>query len=103
MATKVTIEINFNRALSQAERLESMAEELRQIADRQLTESLQQLSAGWTGDSASAYFRKGERLAEKIRNHAKQLSDAAAVIRKMAATTYRAEMHNLEIANTRTY
>lgn len=103
MAANATIQMNFSRAVSQAEKLEAMAEELRQIADRQLTESMQQLSAGWTGDSASAYLSKGARLAEKIRNHAKQLDDAAAVIRKMAANIYRAEMHNLEIANTRTY
>lgn len=61
MKTARAISIAFGNAISQAEKLENSAEQMR-ASKRQLDEIKNSLKAGWEGESASLYFQKCEQL-----------------------------------------
>lgn len=103
MASKSEIQFNFQQALKRAEELEEIAEELKRLADRELEDSFDSLSAAWKGEAASAYLRKGSRLKEKILRSAKDLKSTAAVIRRTAKRIYDAEMYAYRLAKERNY
>lgn len=102
MATRMTIEMNYNQAVRQAKQLETLAGNLKKIQN-ELQDSMNGLSRGWEGDASDAYRRKGSRLAEKVRKDADQLNQAAAAIRNIAKRTRRAELESIRIAEQRKY
>ena len=99
--TRHTIELNFRQASAQASRLEEQAEAVRAIAERQMPDMMQQLSANWTGEAADQYLAKCEQLRKKLLNNARQLEDTADTIRRAARRLYEAEMTALRLAEMR--
>lgn len=91
MPSLFTISMNFNKAKRQAEELDKIASDLRNLANRDLSETLSELSSGWTGDSANLFIGKGENLKSHILNTANQLSAAANALRQNATAIYNAE------------
>ena len=103
MATRKEIEFDFQRAKEQAEKIDKIADRLRRISQNDFGNSLQNLSAGWKGESASLYLQKGSALQEKIEATANALYGVAEDIRTIARRIYEAEMAALEIAQERSY
>ena len=101
--TSWEITMNFRSAIRQADRLESVAEQMNSMAQQRFSASIQELSVGWKGENANAYLRKCESLKQKIGETAKQLRGVAADIRSIAQRTYDAEMAALRIAQERNY
>ena len=97
MATRSQIEFDFKKALGQADKIEGIADRLQKISRKELENSLQNLSAGWKGESASLYLQKGNTLQEKIDATAESLYAVAADIRTIARRLYGAEIANLAI------
>lgn len=100
MKTKESIRIDFNRAVKQASIAGDCADDLR-MAERQLRETIQELSAGWKGEAASVYLQKCEALAAKINKSARQLDKISSAISQTAKTYYEAEKAALEVVNTK--
>ncbi|MCC8151647.1 MAG: WXG100 family type VII secretion target [Lachnospiraceae bacterium] len=103
MKSLTTIRMDFARAKQQASELEDIAKRLRALANGDLTDSLQTLSAAWKGDSANAYQDKGAQLKSKITASAKNLESIAATIRSVAKRTYDAEMRAYYLVKNRTH
>lgn len=103
MADRYTIEFDFQKALTQAERLEEIGQGLNTLADTRLYNILQDVSANWKGENASSYLNKGSVLQNRITNTGTSLKSIAEEIRSMARRIYEAEMRNLEIAEERQY
>lgn len=103
MKSSSTIAMDFQKAKKQAEQLEEIAREMRQLANNDLEGSLQCLSEAWRGEAAELYCRKGEALREKILDSASKLEQQAGVIRSTAKRTYDAEMAAHNLAKTRLY
>ena len=101
MKTARAISIAFGNAISQAEKLENSAEQMR-ASKRQLDEIKNSLKAGWEGESASLYFQKCEQLGEKLRRTADDLDQIAGVIRRSAKVYRDAELRALDAVKTRT-
>lgn len=101
MSSYSTINFNYNKALSQANKLEALASELRNLAGNDVQETLNNLSNQWSGDSASMYIRKGVALQEDIIQTAKRLSDTAAAIRTAAKRVRFAEITAKKVAEIR--
>lgn len=101
MKTARAISIAFGNAISQAEKLENSAEQMR-ASKRQLDEIKNSLKAGWEGESASLYFQKCEQLGEKLKRTADDLEQIARVIRSSAKTYRDTEMRALNIVRTKT-
>ena len=103
MATRASIEMDFQRAIGQANKLESIASRLDGLANNRLKSSMQTLAMGWKSESAVLYMDKGEKLKTKINMSASDLRVCADDIRKEAKRIYDAEMAALELAANRVY
>lgn len=103
MATRERIELNFRKALAQADSLDEAAEQLENLSRKKFQTNLDNLSASWKGDGASLYMAKGNWLQEQIDGVAKELHAAAAGIRTTANRMYQAEMNAWKIATSRNY
>ncbi|WP_294499200.1 WXG100 family type VII secretion target [uncultured Gemmiger sp.] len=100
MKNSAQIYFDFQNALSQAEKLEDLADEIdRKVAD-QMEESAQQLHSAWTGDSANRYIGKENELWDKVKQSARDLRNIAEEIRRIAKRVHDAEMAALRIAQT---
>lgn len=96
-----SIRMDFSKAKRQASDLEGIADNLRNLSDRQLEDTLRTLEQNWTGDNSVKYAGKGRQLEEKIRETSKSLEDIAEAIREIAQNVYEAEMRAWEIAHNR--
>lgn len=103
MATRQSIEFDFQQARSQADRLDSIADHLGSLAKDKLGNSMQMLAQNWKGENANAYLSKGNAMQGSISSSASELHGIASDIRTIAQNIYNAEMAALEIAEQRTY
>lgn len=103
MATRESILFDFKKAQAQADRIDMLARKLAQLSGGEFESTMQNLSIGWKGESASQYLTKGSRLQEKMNVTVKELYAVASSIREIAKRVYDAEMAALEIASRRTY
>lgn len=103
MKSLTTINMNYNKALAQASRLEELASQLERESSGNLEEALQTVRRNWQGENADAYLAKGQRLQEKIRDSAKNLRTTASTVRTIAKAVYDAEKRAYDIAMRRTY
>lgn len=97
------IQADFGRAKEQANRLDEIARNINQTADNTLGNALSGISAAWNSNSSSDYIKKGRKVQEELRKRAKELSDTASIVRRVAKNTYDAEMRAYQLARTRTY
>lgn len=103
MATREKIEMDFKRAIRQADKIDSIANRLGTLSGEKFGGSMQNLSACWKGENASLYLGKGGRLQGKMNGTANELHAIARDIRTVAKRLYNAEMAALAIASSRTY
>lgn len=103
MATREKIEFDFRQAMSQADKIDGLADDLKRLAADKFDGSLQNLAASWKGENASLYLEKGSSLQNKMNKTSGELHAAAEAVRKIARRLYDAEMAALEIASVRTY
>lgn len=103
MASRATIEFNFNQANRQADRLDELAGRLKNVSDRDLQSVMQEVSGAWQSENASAYLNKGSALQGKMNTTARNLNTIASEIRTVAKNIYDAEMEALRIAEQRAY
>jgi len=103
MATRSSIEFDFQQAKRQADRLDQIASQLRNLANDQFEDTMNTIAANWKGENATAYLGKGERLQGKIKVSASDLNATANDIRRIAKRLYDAEMENLRRAELREY
>lgn len=103
MASRQSIEFDFEQAKRQADELDSIAYNLKNLSNNKLNQSMQNLSQSWKGENATAYLKKGGILAKDILDSSSQLSDIANDIRTIARNTYETEMEAIRIAEEREY
>ena len=100
MSSKGTIEMNFQQAKEQANRLDEQAKRTKG-GSKDLGTTMQGLSGGWTGENSKGYLGKGKKCETGIGNAERGLSQTATVIRQIAQRIYNAEMEALRIAQER--
>lgn len=98
---KITIQLNYTRAINQANKLQNLAKDLRSIANRDLESAMSDLSNNWNGESAIAFLKKAQKAHSDIISNAKQLETTANAIRKSAENIRNSELRALEIINTK--
>lgn len=92
------IRLEYNKAIRQAEELERVASELRNLANSDLDGCLGRISTNWTGVNATEYVRKGRKLKQKMLDSATNLTKVARTIRTIAKNTRDADLRAREIA-----
>lgn len=103
MSSKWMINMNYQRALRQAEKLDALAEQIKRVGTTQLNQIKAAEAAGWKGENEAAMRYKIDQLQEKVKATSKSLKDIASTIRTVATNTFNAEMRAWEIAHRRTY
>lgn len=91
MKTKNQIEMDFERAISQARELEELSKELSMLANSHITGALEMLSINWKGDNAEAYLGNGKMLTGEMLETADDLIKVAKNIKMTASIVYNAE------------
>lgn len=103
MKSLSTIRIDFQKANRQADELDEIAGELRNLSKKELESCMGNLQQAWKGEAASAYISKGKEMQERLILNAKNLEKTAATIRNIAKRTYDAEMIAYQLAQERSY
>ena len=103
MSSRMTIRMNFQRSLQQADRLEELAEQIRKVGNTKVRNAMTAEAAAWKGDNEALLHTKSGKLQEKVMATAKSLKNVAGTIRTIAKNTYDAEMRAWEISHRRTY
>ena len=97
MKSKEEIEIDFSRAITQAQELEEIAKELSQIANAHIAGALEMLALSWHGENAERYADKGKVLTNDMFETADDLIKGARNIRDTAGIVYNAEKAAVQI------
>ena len=94
-------EINFHyeRAVTQAERLEEASARLERAADRSLENLLDETYRTWRSEAANQYLKKGQKVEEGLQSAAENLRKTAKNIRAVAERIRAAELEARRIAN----
>lgn len=103
MATRASIEFDFQKAMNEANRIDAIANNLSNVSQRRFGGTLQNISANWKGENAGIYLNKGGRLQERMNGTAAELHSIASDIRRIARRIYLAEKAALAIAQQRNY
>ncbi len=99
MKTQQQIQFDHNLALSQAKQLENLSVEMESVT-RSVNTAMQEVSAAWKGENASAYLRKGEQVKNNVSRIAADLQTIAEEIRAAANRVYQTELNAVRIAQT---
>ena len=95
--TKQEIEMDFSRAISQAQALEHLADDLSRIANSDVASSLLVLKNRWRGDAGGSMELLGKSTTDEIYRTADDLMRVARNIRSTADLVYRAEKSAVEL------
>ena len=101
MKSSSEIRFDFQNAMEQAKKLDSLADNIERRVSNKLEEAAQNIHSAWKGDSATRYIGKTQELQQQTRQTARTLRDTAEDIRRIARRIYEAEMRALEIAQKR--
>ena len=101
MSIKAEIDIEFKKAMEQADELEELSGLLCDIGSTGMDETLSLLSHSWKGPNADDYLQKTVRLKDRVYSSAQILKDTALLIRGTAQRIYMAEMAAISICETR--
>ncbi len=91
MAAEKHRETDYYYGVTRAGRLEEIAGSLKDVSERELGSTLQNLSKGWKGENALAYLNRGTKLQNRISASAEHLSEIAEDMQKAIKKFYGAE------------
>lgn len=98
MTTREGIEFNFRKALSQADRIDEVADRLHKLSSDRFGSTLQILSENWNGENACLYLKKGSELREEMTRVSAEFHRIASDIRTVARRIRNADIAALNIA-----
>jgi uncharacterized protein YukE len=80
----MAIVFDYEATIRQAEKLESLAERLKNIAENDLEDVLSEVNQGWQGENATKFLRKGDTMKGKVLVSGEDLREIARTMRRMA-------------------
>lgn len=101
--SKDSIEINFQKSVESAGRLEELAVELRQIAAGRYEEILKNVRSNWEGNGGELFCQKGLMLQQAMEISANNLSGISKSVHNAAERIYGAEKQAVIMAKERKY
>lgn len=101
--TRQIIEITFGNAIAQANQLDQCAEDMLQLANRNMETIKGDIGAAWRGTSAEKYIQKMDLTAANIRKTAAKLQQIASTLRQVARVFRNSELRAIELAEQRTF
>ena len=98
MKSLAQINLDYQKAIRQADELDAVARDLDSLANNDFQGCLRNVSANWKGENSQAYIRKGNKLKSDINKSATQLRRVASTIRVIARNTRQADINARNIA-----
>ena len=95
--TKREIEMDFSKAISQAQELETLANDLSRIANSGVESALLVLKNNWRGNAGGSTELAGKRTVAEIYSTADELLQVAQNIRRTADIVYNAEIAAISV------
>ncbi|MCR5508496.1 MAG: hypothetical protein K6F34_07405 [Lachnospiraceae bacterium] len=99
MNIKAEIDIEFTRAMDQADELEELSGVICGIGSSKIDQALSLLAQSWRGDNAREYVNRVNMLKDRIYGCAEVLKETSELIRHTAERIYAAEMAAISIIN----
>ena len=96
------IEFDYNKIAKNAGELEELSARAKNIAGKEISESLTAISGSWESEGASVFLTNADKLKNDIEKTAVKIEKIAYEIRNKAKRLYDAEMEAEKIAETRT-
>jgi uncharacterized protein YukE len=81
----VILNFNYNNAIRQASQIESVAGELRGLANNRLSGALGSVNAAWDGEASKLFLNHGEETKRRILMRSEELAEIARRIRRAAS------------------
>ena len=97
------IEIDFEKAKSQANDLDDIASQLRRLSNNSLDGTINGIQQAWKSDSSGKFCNKARTVQRDLAAIASELEKTASAIRTTAKAIYDAEKRAEEIARQRDY
>lgn len=97
MKTKNQIEMDFERAVSQARELEELSKELSKLATAHISGAMEMLCQNWKGENADTYMENGHLLTGEMLETADDLIKVAKNIKYTAGVVYNAEKAAMQL------
>ena len=85
------INIDFNKARQQADRLEALANELDNLTQNDYVSAMEQVRSGWKGEASDQFLAKGGVLENDLRGTVENMRKVVANIRDMVTKVERAQ------------
>jgi uncharacterized protein YukE len=85
------INFNYQRAMTQANQIETIANQMSNLTDRQFQTTLDSIGVCWRGDASQQFIGYCSQTQTDIRSQAKRLRELAARIRQVAKIIKEAE------------
>ncbi|MHC1734649.1 MAG: WXG100 family type VII secretion target [Erysipelotrichaceae bacterium] len=82
--TKSKIELEYNRAIQEAKKLEDTADHIRAVGKKRIDELKAGYLSHWIGESSAAFSAELDEISQKLIAEAKQLDNIANSIKKVA-------------------
>jgi len=95
------LEFNYNRAIGQAKQIESVANDMLDVSNKQLQTSIDSITACWNGEASKQFLGHCATMQSDIRTQAKTLQDLAKRIRDVARIIKEAEDRAKELQRSR--
>lgn len=99
MSIKAEIDIDFKRAIEQADELDELSGRICDIGSVKLDETLTLISRSWKGQNSMDYLRKAGMLKDRMYESADILKGTADLIRNTAQLIYAAEMAAISLCS----
>ena len=97
------INIDFNKARQQADKLEGIANELEKLTGNDYEAAMGQLREGWKGDAADQFLSKGGVLEEDLRTTVTKIREVVNSIRTTVTKVEKAQAQAQAIVKNKNY
>lgn len=98
----MAIVFEYITTMRQADKLDELAQKLKNIANDDLEEILMEVDRGWKGENARKFLDKGDRMRNKVLTSSQNLKNIADTMRKMANNIKESEERAARLASMRT-
>lgn len=102
MKTAYSIYLDYQKALRDAAALEHTAGDIRKEKNR-MAARRNDIAAEWAGEASDEFVDKLIETEERLGTLEREVLKAAEIIRRTAASAYRAEKKAIDLASRRTY
>ena len=97
MSIKAEIDIEFKRAIEQADELDELSGRICNIGSTKMDETLALITRSWKGQNSMDYINRAGALKDRLFESAEILKGTAGLIRNTAQLIYAAEMAAINI------